>query len=462
MTFHTQSESILSSSKRSACDRCRHQKLRCPRGEHASDSEPCNRCARLGTKCVTSYRQPLGRRTRSASTASATQDSDETRAPYLSQLSGSFRFEQPPSHAILPERESHSTSTLFDHVSVGPVLDAEPHFSYRGHHETQNQMWSHISCSGNLFALGVLSEPTPPSHSSNAEIESGSIEIEQEYHGHHGLRKGSAFTPVRECDQRLSQLNLNLSTLLDSHSPWLAREPLAEGALPRASNSPARDQASPYPTLGSPDPWSDETLGDLLRYMAEFISIMQSYTEENANDRPRLGTVIQLNLLSVHLQIVAICDELFRYLCHHFCQPLCPSSPSPPSGGEYHERSPTSTLRRSKLEEIQPLPGLQLAGFHVQHGTLQARLLLHTVLHHFSLMERMLGLPDEWRVVGKRDASCTGLLENEQGRLLLDAIGTGNVNWTERHDPDIEGNEGLAKLHSLRGKIKTLQQFIEL
>lgn len=47
-------------SKRSACDRCRAQKLRCPQTEPQSN-EPCARCARAGAICVTSSARPLGR-----------------------------------------------------------------------------------------------------------------------------------------------------------------------------------------------------------------------------------------------------------------------------------------------------------------------------------------------------------------------------------------------------------------
>lgn len=47
-------------SKRSACDRCRAQKLRCPQTEPQSN-EPCARCERAGAICVTSSARPLGR-----------------------------------------------------------------------------------------------------------------------------------------------------------------------------------------------------------------------------------------------------------------------------------------------------------------------------------------------------------------------------------------------------------------
>ncbi|KAF4124351.1 Fungal Zn(2)-Cys(6) binuclear cluster domain [Geosmithia morbida] len=45
--------------KRFACDRCREQKLKCPRSQ--PDAVTCERCLRLGAMCVTSIGRPLGR-----------------------------------------------------------------------------------------------------------------------------------------------------------------------------------------------------------------------------------------------------------------------------------------------------------------------------------------------------------------------------------------------------------------
>lgn len=48
--------SAFPTSKRSACDRCRSQKLRCPPREPPTDA--CSRCIRLGAWCATSYSRP--------------------------------------------------------------------------------------------------------------------------------------------------------------------------------------------------------------------------------------------------------------------------------------------------------------------------------------------------------------------------------------------------------------------
>jgi hypothetical protein len=50
---------VYPASKRSACERYRQQKLRCPPRE--DPSEACCRCARLRLKCFTDYPRPHGR-----------------------------------------------------------------------------------------------------------------------------------------------------------------------------------------------------------------------------------------------------------------------------------------------------------------------------------------------------------------------------------------------------------------
>ncbi|EFY94440.1 Zn(2)-Cys(6) zinc finger domain protein [Metarhizium robertsii] len=47
--------------KRTACDRCRGQKLRCRRAEQGDENEPCLRCHRAGAVCFTSSPRPSGR-----------------------------------------------------------------------------------------------------------------------------------------------------------------------------------------------------------------------------------------------------------------------------------------------------------------------------------------------------------------------------------------------------------------
>jgi hypothetical protein len=255
-----------------------------------------------------------------------------------------------------------------------------------------------------------------------------SIELDAVGIGEEARHSSSSATPGRsssvwEYDQRLSHLNLSCSTRLEHY--------LDGSEVPESGSMPS--EASPVP--GEPESWSDPSLGNLLRDMSKFLAIIQSYTP-GESVRPRLGTVIHLNILSVYLQLVATSDKLIQCLCCQFGRP------------ESLSQRPTV----SGAEGPQPLPGLQLAGFHVQQGTLQASLLLHTVLHQFSMMERFLGLPTEWRVVGKRESRPVGLLEDEQARLLLEAVSTGSMGRTGGYLPAVA---------SLRDGIIMFQKYID-
>ncbi|KAI1271894.1 hypothetical protein F5Y07DRAFT_325663 [Xylaria sp. FL0933] len=59
MSDSSHSPTTVSTSKRTACDRCRGHKLRCPQREFTT--QPCGRCTRLGVYCVTTFQSPIGR-----------------------------------------------------------------------------------------------------------------------------------------------------------------------------------------------------------------------------------------------------------------------------------------------------------------------------------------------------------------------------------------------------------------
>ncbi|TLD10905.1 hypothetical protein PgNI_06554 [Pyricularia grisea] len=70
------------------------------------------------------------------------------------------------------------------------------------------------------------------------------------------------------------------------------------------------------------------------------------------------------------------------------------------------------------------LPGVKLAGFEVEEGRLQLKLLVHTIMHQFESMETLLALPAELKIAGKqedRDTSTDGVF----GGLLNYYNGTG-------------------------------------
>lgn len=401
---------VFSTAKRLACERCRHQKLRCPPRDQPT--EPCSRCARLGTHCVTGYPRPHGRTIRKGSlTRGRTSSRPELRlrpstsliqtilpecgklAPTLSSeisLQDSLCHDGSPQLSIISSQEQETVFTPF--VEAAFKCDM-PHFHRAQNGDIGDGFWPNYQ---DLYKFDDLPAINTTSNNTEGELDTLGMGDDSSQSSCSSATP-NPFASSWEYDQRLSQLNLSCSTRLENSLD--ITETSKSGAISSDLNNMSYEEGS----------WSETNLGELLRDMSEFISIVQSYKRAESA-RPYLGTVIQLNILSIYLQFVAISDKLMQCLCMQFnpSNPLC------------------IQVGLSGAEGPQPLPGLHLAGFQVQQGSLQASLLLHTMEHQFSTMERLLGLPSEWQVVGKQKVHTGGLLGNEKGRLILDAVTIGN------------------------------------
>jgi len=183
-------------------------------------------------------------------------------------------------------------------------------------------------------------------------------------------------------------------------------------------------------------------LGDALSDASEFLAIIQSYRTERkgtststSNDnipstRPRLGLIVILNLLSVHLELVVIYEKLFQCLSNQLFD--------------------ASSM--GLVDGLQaPLPGLQLTDFSIQSGNLQTKLLIHAILHQFEMIERILGLPAEFRVTEKQDDH-SGLFEDGWAKDLLEAMSNGKSCHAA-----VDNHYGLEALSSLREMLKRVQ-----
>ena len=240
-----------------------------------------------------------------------------------------------------------------------------------------------------------------------------------------------------EFDHRLPSLNLDLSKQLQQY--LAISRPQSQGQqnemqLDISTHSPP--SANGGKTTGKEDQLSSQLLGDALNDTSEFLAILQSHLPEakvNSNgprvastSHPRLGIIVILNLLSVHLQLVVIYDKLLKSLNNQLFDGL---DTLPASGG-----------------------GLQLTGFSAKHGNLQSKILIHAILHQFEMIERILGLPAEFRVTEKRDDH-SGLLEGRCAKRVLEAIGGEQGGG----DGALRDQEGLRSLYSLREMLKSVQ-----
>jgi hypothetical protein len=240
-----------------------------------------------------------------------------------------------------------------------------------------------------------------------------------------------------KCNRRLSSLNVGLSKQLQKYM-----------VIPQSHDCPTSDTDPDSPsaddssTGGQKESLFSKLLGDALSDTSNFLSIIQSYspkrtvyyavTESSSdttlNTSPHLGTIIILNLLSVYLQIVMIYDKLFQCFSEELCD-----------------------VAEGSITGLRELSGLQRAELSAHDGDLQTKILIHAILHQFEMIERILGLPPEFRVTEKRDDGL-GLFGDEHAKRLLEAMSNG-----KQYHGDIGGNFGLKPLCSLREKIERVQ-----
>ena len=241
---------------------------------------------------------------------------------------------------------------------------------------------------------------------------------------------------VLGCEHRLFNLNLDLSRQVQRYL-----------TVARPHDSPMMDMTSDSPPeadSGQEGKLRSSLLGDALSGASEFLAIIQSYRTErrdsSSNDpipgtRPRLGLIAFLNLLSVFLELVVIYEKLFQCLSNQLFD--------------------ASSVRF--VDGLQAsLPGLQLTDFSIQRGNLQTKILIHAILHQFEMIERILGLPVEFRVTEKQD-EYAGLFEDGWARELLEVMSNGLSGQAA-----VDNHCGLESLSSLREMLQKVQTCLKI
>jgi len=253
----------------------------------------------------------------------------------------------------------------------------------------------------------------------------------------------SSSSQVLGGDQRLSKLNLDLSK-------WL------EGRSENSSITELSSDLSPEPggDSGVQGSGQSKLLSDALSHSSELLAIIQSYGPERRGSMdgsgnnstsgtkiPRLGIIVTLNVVSVYLQLVAMYEKLFQDLSNQFFDSAA-----------------------DLISDLKPLPTLQLTGFGVQNGHLQTKILIHAILHQFESIERILGLPVEFRVTEKQDEYSGGLFEERNAQDLLQAIisGDGAKTGEKRYDALPLDDYGFKALPSLREALQRVQISLDM
>ncbi|KAI1755485.1 hypothetical protein F4782DRAFT_406472 [Xylaria castorea] len=454
MPDSSHSSTTISTSKRSACDRCRGHKLRCPRRESAAQS--CSRCIRLGVNCFTSLQRPLGRSGESGlSERPRRRSKPELRPtsiePEDSRSMGTMQMPLPaiPSQSAreyeeylsMPIHGFHNSSNAFDPRSLDAFSPPDSQCPSSEELDVDDKEYSTISES----LMNLEFWPIPENDSN---VLSNSTSLDTVPISNHIQRQAPR---ILQCDERLSRLNLRLSARLEKHPPCSnahASSPLSRSSSPK---TPAHELS---------EQWGSQFVGDILRDAADFISIIESYSHdrippagENILSSESLGTVIYLEVLSAYLLIVATYKNLLHDICSRFSVSNSPST-SPSSV----QSSPLHYSQYFAPEQVTPLPTMEVAGFQVRHSILQTKFLLEIVVYQLAQMEQLLGVPQSWRATDKRGYQGVGLFDNSKTRLLVDVVRLSNL----EQSGDSSGGQGeLPAVASLRDHIRSLRSFLD-
>ncbi|KAL6166240.1 hypothetical protein ACJQWK_07599 [Exserohilum turcicum] len=454
----------LPTSKRSACDRCRLQKLRCP--PSVDGTETCTRCKRLGARCITSYpRRPNG-----AQQTTQSQGQPELRPKLVhglqfpaSTVASTPAMSTPSTIVTAPmntsttyQPTSYVTNMDISYDSLPSSLDdASDRFSSQAG-SLRLDSWG---LSNDDAMSGFLTNDSPSFHSPPTfEIDgSGSSADFPDSFGH--MQVGCMDTTshgqhshILECNARLCNLNLDLSKRLQECLGTTPQgSPRLYNAKPEDGSTGDRDGINT--TL-------ERALGDL----SEFIAVIRSYVStRNDFDRgnptgepigqgvgsgpgisatPKISLVFLINLLSAYLQLVTIYDKIFSPHRTRLCS--------------------TASLEPSCTSPSQQPLDFRLLGLSAAQGTLQTKILIHAILHQFDVIERMLGLPADLRVTDTQDVYL-GLFEDERARSLLGAVSNAKrieTSWAQAQF-NMEDYGGANALSALRMTLKVMQGFLD-
>lgn len=423
--------------KRSACDRCRKQKLRCP--SRASDTQPCSRCTRAGVECITGYTRPLGRSHRmSYGLPNSTNLGQSQVFPVASpeQLNLNTAFEDAPTSPFVTNHPNTRSKQTVPDSLIGNE-NSPAWFFTEVEEEGASLHYAGVLDSlsgGPLLADTRLANPNNdatnidnnlvfPSlspqyiESSEASYSSGTTP---------GDNTPSTFSPENafsrtlsrvDCDLRLSHLSVDLCRQAQRNMTAGQQSDRARRGTDRGLTE---TETVPQHLSGCPDTSSQsKEFGDALCSTSEFMAVIQSKLDDIGLDNPTerheahwplINLSCVLNLISCYLLIVAVFERLVLRL---YEQMICNDNKTPSS----------DSSKASHSTGPQTLPGLRLASFHVQQSNLQTKILIQIIEHQFETIERSLGLPVELRVSSDcREPYEGGLLQSGLDECLLQAV----------------------------------------
>lgn len=423
--------------RRSACDRCRTQKLRCLRVDgHSTDA--CTRCVRSQVECITSSSKRPGRPTRHSTEASRQNiDPAPTTCNDAHQPIHAFEI---PQENVEDWFSLGSLDANFEMASAcwtsGETGDSYTHDFSMGIGDnafTLPSLSTTANGTSNPTPINELTEPTLSEHSPTVQSEQGNNGMLQLFthqlsapNGDHGLRLS-----VLYCD-----LSKQLCTIRSM--PWDMTEVMQLTCI----HSTGIDPANVFQTNIASNP-----LASVARRSAEFAELLWSFQNPMASDgnnataasgplssaHPHLSMADLLTTLSCHILIISIYESIF---CHFVDQSL-------------HNPGAVNVV-------MQAAPKLFLGGIAVPPWpNMLGHLLFCLTESQLRPIELLLGLPDEFCVSLKRNSVSKdrhhGLFSGQSGQSLFTALMQVEI------ERSTEERGGLGVIESLKEKTRRVQ-----
>jgi hypothetical protein len=451
--------------KRSACDRCRGQKLRCPRTEEQK-GEPCTRCERAGAVCITSDARPPGRprnpqperygrdskgepqRNRGRSGSPPADDAPRLSAsPFLSYRSAHATFGPYEDDAGMFDANAGDLSWMLGNSSG--ILDFrvsddssahEPIWTFQADHPASyTQHLPDSNSSGEQYdAMDTQTNSDRnglPSKVSIMDENGGCPELP--------LTANDALVVMARLSERITrQISRvkhyagNLKSLQQRNEVSSKRSNGVADALRCTSDfiDALRTLKTPVPAASTNH--SATTAVDSVTSASEGINddplAVPAQDDVALPPVPTMSTI--LLILSSHLQLLHLYDTLFGVVQDIFRKmPEAISQPCP---------------SQSQSE-------FRVAGMPPVSGPLHIKLLIQVIQHQIDTLEELIGLPCEFRLSGRATTS-EGLLSNMNVGPLVSLTMT-QVNG---ENPGTSGTSGKSAIASLRERMTAVQKLV--
>lgn len=448
--------------KRAACDRCRDQKLRCPRVNSAT--EPCNRCLRAHAICVTSSSRPNGRprisplpvaqriptgsgvtggvlSLTSARPSTRARSANGDRTPVQSNIP---LWSPTASFDVYPDFFSSSTFPSTSHADFSAQVE-----SSKSQTSSPGPRQSGVTSLVELQLLGDGHDGEPNAMEMERGIsvaDDGFLEHIANYDHNHSV--GGAMQPIN--GMGVEEQNVTTATLVD---PRIRLSKLSEVVVQQLNRvgtyswRPSQVQAS---CTAKGQGMDQNPLAQVLQSNSELAAILQQMrcsrrsheqpgstnagsTSPSIGDLPSASTI--LLVLATWLQLLELYDKLFG-----------------------HFRAILQEMPLDALRGAMPVGmiGLCVPGLSLMQGDLSIKIMVQVINHQLESVEALLGLPDEYCVVSR---SGTGIGKSHT-TTVFSSLDLEASQLFQTVMKDMPNGAGKATITSLGDKIKAVQRVV--